>query len=187
MSAKRDDDRLNFSRVPPDGAEAPNWRVLRVPDRRHVVGVAISGQVVGHLLHYDGRRSIPCLRHDSDCDLCGSQQPRWYGYVALYQPKTHGRVLLEITPSAAWAFERYFCEHRSIRGALVECWRQPQRANGKIWATVVDARLDDAALPQPPSVAKMLRRMWALPDTVRLDWRDDTQLNPPGTSQEDVA
>jgi len=89
-------------------------------------------------------------------------KPRWYGYVALWNPKTDAVQIAEITDGAADELDRYFARHNSLRGAVLTLARQGARPNGRIISQVDPPQLSEERLPAEPDVMRCLEKIWGV-------------------------
>lgn len=146
---------------PPRDETSGNFRLVRVARAGTVRGIILSPHLSGTGLHYWKGKSTPC--NGSQCDACREGYvPRWYGYVAIWNPKTDHIGLAEITDGAADDLDRYRARHGTLRGAELLLSRQGNRPNGRILATVAPAAIAPERLPPAPDVIQCLNRIWGV-------------------------
>jgi hypothetical protein len=125
-------------------------------------------EIVGAMTHYTGARTQLCTA--PDCQACRDhQEPRWYGYMAVYNPKTLARAILEIPKGPILSFNDYLKSYRDLRGARLTLYRRPQRANGGVY---VDLAPPDPLLLKYPDEIDLFRhlcQLWRLSHISQLE------------------
>ena len=148
------------STPPPDG-KLPSIRILRTPATGSCKFTVFSKTITGALTHYAGTRTQLCT--GPNCPEClQHHEPRWYGYLAVYDPKTHARRLFEFPRGPYNEIRDYLKTFRDLRGARFKCFRQPARANGPVQ---IDITPPDDSIKQYPleiDVFRLLCQIWKL-------------------------
>lgn len=162
------------------------YSILRVPAKTIVRGTVLSPELVGTELHYFRRRSRPCT--GNTCDACKSgQPPRWYGFVFLLVDKLNIIQILEFTPRCFDAFDLYYTERGTLRGAHLSIHRMNERTNGPLVVKFDDVNLDRPSLPTPDDLRGVLMRMWEVNDNADTKERGsvyDATLHPASNGKE---
>lgn len=148
-----------FSRRPSEARPARRWDIVRVKAGKAIMGVMLGHDVVGAYTHWWGGRTVPC--NGPDCSPCSKNvELRWHGYLPLYSLKTRDTSIVEFTEACVEVIDRWFSEHRTLRGCVIEIHRPGAKANGELRAKVYDGPLAKAVLPESPQVEEILMRMW---------------------------
>ena len=157
----------NWSTHPPKDDSVPALRVYRTPPHRPFRSFILSDDVLGAMLHYHNGRSTKCP--GPNCPLCkAGMRPRWYGYFAIYNPKSAARALFEIPKGAYIAFDDYLTKYPTLRGTAFEAFRKPDRPNGQVVIHLDPPRPDAQVFPDQPDVFRTLCQMWGL------NWRQES-------------
>lgn len=146
---------------PPDPETITPLRLIRAPARSSLKTTIISPEIQGALTHYNGSRTVRCPL--VNCPECAKHhKPRWYGYVAIFNPVTNATAIFEF-PSGPYATVREFLEkYKSLRGTTLTAWRKPARENGPVFLTLEPPTDPSLSYPDPPNLMKVLCRMWGL-------------------------
>jgi hypothetical protein len=136
--------------------------VNRAGPKGHDPQVILSHDVEGAYVHYVRGRSVKCA--DDKCQPCLQHiERRWRGYLVVAHARTRVITLLELTAPAMGPIDLYFKKHRTLRGALIETKRVPEKANGRIYSRIIESAFDIETFPKIPSVRSILRKLWGLP------------------------
>lgn len=150
-----------WSLQPDEDETGMQFQIERVP-KQGMRGLHIlSHDPLGARIHWIGSRSMPCI--GDTCRLCHDGNPRrWYGWLAVQTTSTGRTFILEYTSAAAFQVNEYFNEHRTLRGAQIELWRKPQRANGRLCLFIRPGITDRTTIPKGPSRKTILAQMWGV-------------------------
>lgn len=152
---------IHWSSRPSRGEGEGNYRLVRVQRAGVVRGIILSRNLEGTGVHYWKGKSMPCA--GSACEPCREGfKPRWYGYVAIWNPRTDQIAIAEVTDSASDDFDRFIARHNTLRGGRLTLSRQGQRPNGRILAQIEPGDLSDERLPDCPNVQQMLMKIWGV-------------------------
>jgi len=133
--------------------------VSRTPPRGKFKGTIFSSDIVGAMTHYARSRTQICTR--PNCPECKDHHlPRWYGYLAIYNPINMSRTLFEFPAGPIGTFHDYLQKYRNFRGARITAFRKPERANGPVQITLTPP--DDQLLkhPEEVDVFRLLCQLW---------------------------
>lgn len=159
MSAQDDADHPIFSRRRPDPRAPRGLQLRRVEPGKILSGICLSHDLVGTYTHYYRGRTRACCK--LDCAACLARAPRrWYSYLVAMNERTRQLDIFEITDEACETFEKFFAEHRTLRGYSVAMKRRNERANSRVLVSIAGPRLDDVSIPKAPDPIPMLLRMW---------------------------
>ena len=121
--------------------------------------VILSHDIVGCYTHYWCRRTIPCRK--DGCPACEKgYSARWHGWVFVQSRKTASKGIFEFTAGASAGLDKYFKEHRTLRGAIINAWREPAKANGRLVIQLEESKMDASVLPKAIKILPILMRMW---------------------------
>lgn len=95
------------------------------------------------------------------------------GYLGVWSDKRSEQYILEVTAGSTrsldQAYEQYK-EEGGLRGLMLDAWRSPQRANGRLCFSCAKPKLPEGFyLPDPPDIAKILCHMWGITDNPEED------------------
>jgi hypothetical protein len=91
---------LNRSDLPPDRKEGLFLRRLKAKQKTTVM--ILSRTLWGCFIHWDGKRSSPCIKLKALCDGCRAGKPkRWRAYLHVYDLHNRKEEFLELTEGAA--------------------------------------------------------------------------------------
>jgi hypothetical protein len=122
----------------------------------------LSYDVDGDYVHFVRGRSLKCK--PKDCEPCKRNvERRWRGYLICANARTRAITLVELTAAAMGPIDIYFRKVRTLRGALLETKRIPEKINGRLYSTITEGAQDIASFPKVPSVRSILRKLWGLP------------------------
>jgi hypothetical protein len=156
----------------------PNWNTR--PDRGDALApitivrtkpgppnamIVTSHAVLGVYTHYWKGRTKPC--DGPACPACEAMMgARWYGYLAVWHPKSNAIGLLEITPSTTTALDAYEESHGTLRGAKVTTSRANRKINSRLILTIEEGTFSADKIPQPPNVRHQLCKLWEITDAL---------------------
>jgi hypothetical protein len=122
---------------------------------------ALSPEIVGANLHWNGERSVVCIGREDGCPYC-PRKPLTEFYTLGYQESSQKVWIIAITNGALlwchgykqglWCVGRRFTIGRSDAGGNARCWLTLGER-----VTYVDR------LPTPHPLRECLSRMWGLP------------------------
>ncbi len=160
MSPKRDAEK--WTRRPADHDMPLTYLVNRAGPKGHSPCIILSGDVVGGYVHFIRGRSVKCP--DNECAHCDNNtERRWRGYLVVADARSRELSLLELTAAAMRPIDTYFRKHRTLRGALLETKRVPEKANGRLYSLITESAINVDSFPAVPSVKSLLRKLWCLP------------------------
>lgn len=146
------------------------FTLLRTPPKGEINGIVCSEEQIGVKLHFWKGRSVPCK--GDLCEACKEgQNPRWKGYVYIWSPNSKTTAIFEFTERAFSAFDTYFTEHGTLRGAKMTARRLSKRPNGPVNITFAGGNYADSNLPQPHSLREVLLRMWEINSQIAMPLR----------------
>lgn len=162
-----------------------NYKVLRCPPVRMRPYVILSNRVKFRGIHWAGGRSKPCEGTQpcpdceesnrtkaepeycgacNTCEHCMKQQPTYKGYIAVYQPETGEKFVLEVTPPTFETFAAYAKLYGTLRGATVNLKRAGVKANGRMSANLEPSGIPQPTLPEDFSVEQVMDELWNMPN-----------------------
>jgi len=148
-----------FARRAPASAADLDYQLMRVPAGGKLSGTILSHDLVCARVHYYQRRTTP--HTDGECEACEHKtRLEWKGWVAVWSPQTRVIGILELTKRAMIPLEKWFDEHRTLRGAVVVVARIGRDINGKLFSTIHPGSIDRDLLPKSPNIEQLLARMW---------------------------
>ena len=150
---------VHWQNRPDEESGVSNYQIVRTPQGKEVQAIVLSEQLVGTKLHYWRGRSVPCS--GPDCEACkGGNVARWKGYVLITNRACSQVYIFEFTQRAFDAFDRFFTEKGTLRGAIMTAKRLGKRPNSPLSITFEAGRHDEDLLPPEEDIAQMLSRMW---------------------------
>ena len=176
-----------WTREPPAHKDLATLPILRAPPRGVLVGQLTSYEMVGCPIHWWRGRSLPC--EDHKCPACQNKVPfRWKGYLGFWQPAQSQHSLLEIPAAAADTVADFRLQNPTLRHAIVELKRVPEKANGRVLLRIKPGPTDAKMFPQPPDTERLLAKIWDLPaitadDTIFRRTAPKIKANRDGFSQ----
>lgn len=146
----------------PKAADMPaRWDVLTVPAKGVGGLIILSHDVCGAYVHYERGRTRPCPRES--CAACDAGAvPRWEGYLAVGNSRLDRLVIVRLTPAAMPPLDKYFRDHRTLRGAKLDLQRIGEKTNGKLRAYITRGSAASETLPKGPKMQQFLERMWGI-------------------------
>lgn len=148
---------------PTADAVPPSFRITRTPATGYMRATVLSDTLIGCKLHYFHGRSKPC--NGEQCEACkAGQLPRWKGYVFIFSEQSKSIGIFEFTERAFLAFDCYYTEHGTLRGADMRSTRIGKKANSPIEVTFMEGNRDRKGLPAPDDLEGTLMRMWEVTD-----------------------
>jgi hypothetical protein len=157
----------------PTGPATRGYKLRRTPADAALRAIITSDRFLICDTHFWHGRTLPCERHqspegktldDSNCAPCLAKQSwRTHCYVAAYDPKHCEQFLFECTDCAALPLEEYFKANGTLRGCLINCFRDKQSKNGKVTILTSAANLQQFPIPKPPDVIAALCVIWRIP------------------------
>ncbi len=148
----------------PSQSDMPlRYEVNRAGPKGHAPAIILSHDVEGAYIHYYRGRSQKCL--PENCESCEANiERRWRGYLIVADARTRETSMMEVTAAAMPDIDRYFREHRTLRGALIETRRIPPKANGRLVSKLTESAYDMASYNKAPPLRKLLMKLWGLHD-----------------------
>lgn len=144
---------------PDDRDSAPHHQIIRAKPGKTTQGVVLSLDLIGAYTHYWKGRTTPC--NPPACPACDAgHKPRWYGYLALWNPATAAVAILEITTAAVPAIETYLARHGSLRYAQIMATRANRKPNSRLIVSFQAAPYSGPHGPEPPDLPAHLSHMW---------------------------
>ncbi len=148
-----------WSNNPPPQTRITTLPIRRCPPKGHLSGWFTSLKMVGCEVHWYKNRTYPC--ESANCPACKNEVPsRWKGYAAAWILGEDLHVLLEFPVPVAETFGRYVGTHGTLRGAMFELRRIPQKVNGKVHAKLRPDPSETLHLPPVPNLIQMLAVLW---------------------------
>jgi len=115
----------------------------------------------GRLIHFHGR-SMPCTETD-DCPLCAkSNEPRWTGYLPIWQQTWSRPALLELPTAAGEQVAAWQDRNGSLIHKIVQTSRPKGRANSRVKVEITNCDISGLQLPMLPSVKDALCLIWQI-------------------------
>jgi len=152
----------DWSNCPPERTSPRPLQLIRTPVGRALTATITSERLLGCLTHWWGGRTSPC--ETPHCDACNHGSPtRWHGYLGLYDERTRGLALLELTDSCDDAIRDAIKLYGSLRGCRIKAYRAKASRNGRVILEIRAPAIDVAALPAAPDVPATLAMIWNLP------------------------
>lgn len=152
-----------FQRRPDEGIKPKQWRLRRCRAGERLVGMCLSGDVIGGYTHWFRGRTIPCLG-DELCEACPQAiAKRWHAWFGALINKQTERVIIEITLGAMQPFDEWRRKHTTLRGAIFELSRKDSRANGELFVKLRHSNSELVDVPHCEHLREMLFRMWEVP------------------------
>ncbi len=168
----------DWSDKPPANDKVPPLRIHRTPPRLSFTSWILSSNITGAMTHYANSRTIKCI--GEGCPICADHRlPRWYGYFAIYNPKSAARALFEIPDGAYLAFGDYLVKYKSLRGAKFTASRKPDRPNGQVVCQLTPPTNAEIPFPEEPDVFRLLCQIWGL------DWQTELAALRPAQAKTD--
>ena len=135
------------------------YPLLRCPAKGLRGAVILSHDITGCYTHYWCQRTIPCKKKDCPaCDL--GYSPRWHGWLFVQNEATGSKLIFEFTAGPAKVIDKYFCEHRTLRGGILAAYMVPVRANGRLVVEITKGKVISDSLPKAIKLLPILMRMW---------------------------
>lgn len=144
----------------PAGELAPSGtRLLRVRPGKPITGIVTSRAMLGCNVHYWRGRTTPC--EEDRCPACKDHRmPRWYGWLGLWNPRTHEHVIAEITSACVEPVSAYALKHGTLRGSLITLERATPKLNARLAARITESAFSPDALPDELDVIHVLEKIW---------------------------
>jgi len=150
-----------FDRSPPPRQESHNLTIVRTPARGKIAGLSLAEHLTGTWLHFYGR-STPCTRK-ADCPICArTNEPRWTGYLPIWNPATNETTLLELPTSAAETIEKYIRNMGNLKHKKVTVTRPKGKANSPVNVRIETYDIPTLNFPPEPNVELALCAIWRL-------------------------
>lgn len=129
--------------------------------------VVLSGDVLGIYTHFFRGRTHPCM--ENACEACkANHAPRWHGYLWVYNPRNEAMGILEITAAAITPLDKWFKQHRTLKGVSIKCDRVPKRPNGRLYIHCSESGYNSKDLPTPDSLKKILLNIFGMNELPRV-------------------
>lgn len=158
MSTNERDD-FRMARRPSKEEGRMVYPLLRCSAKPFRGAVILSHDITGCYTHYWSRRTIPC--RTEDCPACeAGYSARWHGWVFIMSKQTASKAIFEFTAGASAAMDKYFREHRTLRGGQINAWREPAKPNGRLVLDLFESGIDADMLPKAIKLLPILMRMW---------------------------
>ena len=158
---KNENDHTRWSHRPAESDMPVRFELKRVGAKPLAPVICLSGDILGLYTHFHNGRTQPC--QDDNCPGCqANQSPRWHGYLFVLAPKIRTIGILELTPAAVPNLDKFFREHRTLKGAELRCERIPKRANGRLFIAISESSYESKDLPTPPSLKKTLLNIFGM-------------------------
>ena len=146
--------------------------VNRAGPKGHPPQIVLSHDVEGGYVHFIRGRSNKCP--DGPCVHCTRNvERRWRGYCICADARSRQISLVELTAPAMGPIDIYFRTYRTLRGALLETKRVPEKVNGRLYSAIQKSSQEIKSFPPVPSVRSVLRKLWGLPKDAKDD--DDVE------------
>ncbi len=166
----------NWPAAPPSDDSIPQIRIVRANATGKLRFTSFSRTVTGAMTHYAGARTQLCV--GPDCPECRlHHQPRWYGYLAVFNPETMARRLFEFPKGPYGAIRDHLTKWRDMLGARISTYRSPQRSNGPVWMDILAPDESIKTYPPEVDVFRLLCQIWKLRFTDQLLDYNDSNLN----------
>lgn len=147
--------------IPPADGKIPGIRILRTPAKSSLRVTTFSHRITGAMTHYAGNRTQLCI--GPDCPECEQHhEARWYGYLAVFDPRTFARRILEFPRGPYNEFRDYLTKFRDLLGARITAYRQPARTNGPVQIDIEPPDDNILKYPDEVDVFRLLCQMWKL-------------------------
>lgn len=150
-----------FTSCPDPDKIGPTIEVIRISGKPKRGLILASHDPMGCYTHWRNNRKLPCLGDDCKC-LDTGEDRRWYGYVAIWQPRTHNMAILEYTRAAAPPFVEYFKKHRTLRGARCDAYRRSEKTNSRLIVHLYEGDYPTEEIPTAPNRQRILCKIWGL-------------------------
>ena len=159
---------LEFRSTPAQLPKSKKYKLLRVPGRGYGNLVLLGHAFIWHDLHYWRRRTIP---HFADnCEPCEHNcQIRERGYIAVAGKLQSEVMILEVTDNCGDTINDMMKRLNDLRGSVVNLSRLEKRDNGKLTIHPDGKQIDGDLIPASPDVGEVLRRIWGLAKTHRVN------------------
>ena len=169
----------------PPSQKAIAYKILRCPSIRLKPLVILSDSIRLRGVHWVGGRSAPCegtqqcpnceekqpentattfCRDCQSCPNCQKQQPQFKGYIAIYDPNTGEKSVLELTPPTFDTLGAYRVLHHTLRGAQITLKRAGIKPNGRMSAEIQPSAIPASQLPEAFDVEPVMDLLWARPN-----------------------
>ncbi len=154
-------EQFNRDDRPPQGPKP--LKLIRIRKGQTAVYTILSPSMWGIWTHWDGQRTLPCMKAKNQCLGCQRGFPkRWKGYLHCYFPPQKSDFLLEITPRAAKLLLDSAPERRMLRGLILRVERSPGGRNGRLLATIVGDDPIERELPAAKDPFDTLAFLWGM-------------------------
>ena len=169
--------------IPPADGKLPSIRIVRTPASGAIRFTSFSAAVTGAMTHYAANRTQLCTA--PACDPCDQHQaPRWYGYLATYNPKTGARRIFEFPRGPYNEIRDYLKKFRDLRGAQIKAYRQPARANGPVQLDITGPDESIKQYPDEVDVFRLLCQIWKLHHVDQLQDYNQSNLRSTSAAQD---
>lgn|SRR5215831_7863515 len=116
--------------------------------------VCISSRIWSHHTHWHQGRSVPCVKAERRCPLCGPDTPtRWTGYLHVLTPENRIDTFLTLPPGAAYNLLQSLPEDYDLRGRKLYVKRDGKSRTSPLLLRLDPTFLASFNLPpeQPPA------------------------------------
>jgi hypothetical protein len=162
MNGSGSNDQPLFFRRSTGPKPVPYWPIERCK-RKALIGTCLSSDLIGTMLHYDGKRSFACLG-DEYCQMDHRKNvPRKTFFIGAMVHPGCERKIIQMTDRVEAAWDEAFCLYRTLRGVKFKLHRSPETTNGKLFCVTGKRDLNLDELPKCPDIVEMLWRIWDLP------------------------
>lgn len=138
------------------------WKIVTVKAGSLLRCVAVAERYLGLDTHWNGKRTVPCMRPNS-CEFCeAGHRAEWKGYMPARHLSGEQPAIVAITPVAATDITSKFARVNlpNLLGCVIEL-KRGRRANSTLEADVISA-VEQEALIDMPRFHNMLRVIFGL-------------------------
>lgn len=145
----------------PPKREGELW-VERLKGSRTKKFTLYSTKIWGVWTHWNGKKSMPCVKPECECAGCVNKQPkRWKAYLHAYDHARRCQVFLELTPTATRSLLEQIGRGVSLRGATITVTRTSSD-KGRLLVQVNDVPTIPSMLPEVKDPLKTLLDFWEI-------------------------
>lgn len=149
------------------------WEIFRAPVGKTARLVCMSTRHFSVMTHYWKRRTIPCLQ--VACDPCvAKREARWTGFFLARDYSTPKTLLIQFTDFDCDELLQVEAQTGTLRGIVVNLFRNAKRNNGSVSLRVETSRIDERMLMPEDNIRDICARMWE----VKLDNDEGGALTP---------
>lgn len=135
--------------------------IIKIKERDVLQLVVCSPRVWGHATHWDGSRTVPCLKSSGKC-ICdgGTVATRDKGYVLAANGVGQVVGFLELTPLAWEDLQAMAVNLDGLRGKIIQVKRQHQSLKGRLLVEDWGWYQGEHPLPKDQDPEPTLRRIY---------------------------